>query len=50
MGQGVSLKKILADPVREQISRAKYIKEDDLSALEKIVDELQKKAAAGVEV
>lgn len=50
MGQGVSLKKILADPVREQISRAKYIKEDDLAALEKIVDELQKKAAAGVEV
>ena len=50
MGQGVSLKKILADPVREQISRAKYIKEDDLSALEKIVDELQKKAAAGVEL
>jgi V/A-type H+-transporting ATPase subunit A len=50
MGQGVSLKKILADPVREQISRAKYIKEDDLPALEKVVDELQKKAAAGVEV
>ncbi len=50
MGQGVSLKKILADPIREQISRAKYIKEDDLAILEKIIDELQKKAAAGVEV
>ncbi len=50
MEQGVALKKILADPVREQISRAKYIKEDDLAKLETIVDELQKKAAVGVEV
>ncbi len=50
MEQGVSLRKILADPVREQLSRAKYIKEDEITKLETIVADLQKKAAVGVEV
>lgn len=50
MEQGVSLKKILADPIREQLSRAKYIKEDEIAKLEAIVADLQKRAAVGVEV
>lgn len=50
MEQGVSLKKILADPIREQLSRAKYIKEDEIATLEAIVTDLQKRAAVGVEV
>ena len=50
MEQGVSLKKILADPIREQLSRAKYIKEDEIGKLEAIVTDLQKRAATGVEV
>lgn len=50
MEQGVSLKKILADPIREQLSRAKYIKEDEIGKLEAIVADLQKRAAVGVEV
>lgn len=50
MEQGVSLKKILADQIREQLSRAKYIKEDEIANLEAIVADLQKRAAAGVEV
>ncbi len=49
MEQGVSLKKILVDPVREQLSRAKYIKEDEIGKLEAIVAELQKRVAVGVE-
>ena len=49
MDQGVSLKKILADPIREQLSRAKYIKEDEIAKLEAIVTDLQKKAAVGME-
>ncbi|NLY74609.1 MAG: V-type ATP synthase subunit A, partial [Firmicutes bacterium] len=48
--QGGALRKILEDPVREQLSRAKYITEDDLAKLEAIIDDLQKKAAVGMEV
>lgn len=48
--QGGALRKILEDPVREQLSRAKYINEDDLAKLEAIIDDLQKKAAVGMEV
>jgi V/A-type H+-transporting ATPase subunit A len=50
MDQGVSLKKILADPIREQLSRVKYIKEDEIEKLEAIVTDLQKQAAVGMEV
>jgi V/A-type H+-transporting ATPase subunit A len=47
--QGISLKKIIDEPIRERISKAKYVPEDDIGKVEAIVAELKQKTAGGVE-
>jgi V/A-type H+-transporting ATPase subunit A len=47
--QGTSLKKIMEEPIRERISKAKYVLEDEIGKVEAIVAELKQKAASRVE-
>jgi V/A-type H+-transporting ATPase subunit A len=47
--QGTSLKKIMDEPIRERIGKAKYVPEDDIGKVEAIVAELKQKAANRVE-
>lgn len=47
--QGTSLKKIMDDPIRERISKAKYVPEDDIGKVEAIIVELKQKPANRVE-
>ncbi|TCL76931.1 V/A-type H+-transporting ATPase subunit A [Hydrogenispora ethanolica] len=49
LGAGVSIKKILNDPVREQIARAKYLPEADLGRIDALIEGLEAKMSAGVE-
>lgn len=49
LDEGVPIKKILEDPIREQISRIKYLHEDDLSKIEALIAELKTKVSSGVE-
>lgn len=48
--QGTPLRKLVEDPVREQISKAKYIPESEVGKIQAIIDELDKQAAHRVEV
>lgn len=48
--EGMALKKILDDPIREQISRAKYLPEDQLGKVEALIASIKAKVSAGVEV
>ena len=47
--QGTSLKKVMDEPIRERIGKAKYVPEDDIGKVEAIVAELKQKAANRVE-
>lgn len=49
LNEGLPMKKILEDPIREQIARIKYLHEDDLSKIEVIIAELTAKVSGGVE-
>lgn len=48
--EGITLKKILDDPIREQIARAKYLPEDQLGKVEALIASIKTKVSAGVEV
>lgn len=50
MEQGISIKKILADPLREQIARIKYLAETDLAKIEALLKEIAARVPDGVEV
>lgn len=50
LGEGTPLKKILDDPVREQIARAKYLPEDQLGKVEALIASIKAKVSGGVEV
>jgi len=50
LGTGVSVKKILEDPVREQIARIKYLPEAEIGKIEEIIDRLKAKVSGTVEV
>lgn len=50
MEQGISIKKILADPLREQIARTKYLAETDLAKIEALLKEIAARVPDGVEV
>lgn len=47
--QGLIVKKILDHPIREELSKAKYIGEDDLVRLEKTITKLQTELTSGGE-
>lgn len=45
MDEGVSLKKILSDPIREQIARVKYLTEDEQDKIEELIGTLKAKVS-----
>lgn len=47
---GTLLRRILEDPIRDQIARTKYLPEDQLDTIEAIVASLKAKISGGVEV
>lgn len=47
--QGTSIKKILNDPLREQISKIKYLAESELPKIKEINSQLQAKISGGLE-
>ncbi|HEY8464506.1 MAG TPA: V-type ATP synthase subunit A [Bacillota bacterium] len=48
--QGIPIRKLVENPVRERISKAKYIPEDEVDKIQAIIDELTEKTAHQVEV
>ncbi|HOP75022.1 MAG TPA: V-type ATP synthase subunit A [Bacillota bacterium] len=47
MDEGVPLKKILSDPIREQIARIKYLSEDEKGKIEELIGTLKAKVSGG---
>ncbi len=47
MDEGVPLKKILSDPIREQIARIKYLSEEETDKIEELIGTLKAKVTGG---
>lgn len=48
--QGTSIRKLVSDPIRERIGKAKYIPEDETGKIQAMIDELNAQATRRVEV
>jgi V/A-type H+-transporting ATPase subunit A len=49
LNEGRTIKKILDDPIREQIARIKYLPETELAKLDEIIAQLKLKVSGEVE-
>jgi len=47
MDEGVPMKKILSDPIREQIARIKYLSEEETDKIEELIGTLKAKVTGG---